>query len=154
MAEYNTRIKHKRDTSANWTSKDPVLLNGEIIIVDTASGSVRKKVGNGTKKYSQLPFDDEEILTALSEKCDASSAVTATLTASSWVNGQQTLTVNGLGATQNGIIGLSQNITEAQLSAASEAELYICGQAAGSITIAVNGTVPTCDIPVVIILLG
>ena len=67
MAEYNARIRQKRDTSANWTAKDPILLDGEIIIVDTASGSVRKKVGDGTKKYSQLPFDDEEMLTALAE---------------------------------------------------------------------------------------
>lgn len=51
MAEYNARIRQKRDTSANWTAKDPILLDGEIIIVDTASGSVRKKVGDGTKKY-------------------------------------------------------------------------------------------------------
>ena len=149
MAEYNARIRQKRDTSANWTAKDPILLDGEIIIVDTASGSVRKKVGDGTKKYSQLPFDDEEMLTALAEKCDASNAVTATLTAAGWASGQQTLTIAGLG-----VIGLSQSITDEQLSAASEAEMYICGQAAGSVTIAANGSVPTCDIPVVVILLG
>ena len=124
MAEYNARIRQKRDTSANWTAKDPILLGGEIIIVDTASGSVRKKVGDGTKKYSQLPFDDEEMLTALAEKCDASNAVTATLTAAGWASGQQTLTIAGLGATQNGVIGLSQNITDEQLSAASEAEMW------------------------------
>jgi CRISPR-associated protein Cpf1 len=97
---------------------------------------------------------DEEMLTALAEKCDASNAVTATLTAAGWASGQQTLTIAGLGATQNGVIGLSQSITDEQLSAASEAEMYICGQAAGSVTIAANGSVPTCDIPVVIILLG
>ena len=68
MAEYNTRIKHKRDTSANWTAKDPVLLDGEIIIVETANGGVRKKVGDGTKKYSQLPFDDEAIYNTLAAK--------------------------------------------------------------------------------------
>lgn len=56
---FNTRIKNKRDTSANWTTQDPVLLNGEIIAVDTASGETRFKIGDGTKKYSQLPFQDE-----------------------------------------------------------------------------------------------
>lgn len=56
---FNTRIKNKRDTSVNWTSKDPVLLDGELIIVDTASGETRFKIGDGTKKYSQLPFQDE-----------------------------------------------------------------------------------------------
>ena len=54
MAEFNTRIRLKRDTSANWTNSNPVILDGEIIIVDTASGSVRRKIGDGPKTYSQL----------------------------------------------------------------------------------------------------
>lgn len=56
---FKTRIKHKRDTSANWESRNPVLLNGEVIIVDTANGETRTKTGDGTKTYTQLPFDDE-----------------------------------------------------------------------------------------------
>ena len=61
MAEkiFKTRIKQRRDTSANWESKNPVLLNGEVIIVDTANGETRTKTGDGTKTYTQLPFDDE-----------------------------------------------------------------------------------------------
>ena len=55
----NIRTRHTRDTSANWTKYDPVLLSGEIVIVDTASGEVRYKVGDGVKKYSELPFSDE-----------------------------------------------------------------------------------------------
>lgn len=55
---YNVRIKHKRDTSANWTAQNPVLLDGEIIVVDTDNGT-RTKTGDGDKRYSQLPFDDE-----------------------------------------------------------------------------------------------
>ena len=47
---YNARVQNKRDTSANWTKNDPVLLDGEIIIVDTSAGEVRYKVGDGTKK--------------------------------------------------------------------------------------------------------
>lgn len=68
MAEYKTRIQHTRDTSSNWTSNDPLLLNGEIVIVDTDAGEVRYKTGNGTKKYSQLPFTDEAIYNAISNK--------------------------------------------------------------------------------------
>ena len=41
---FNARVRNKRDTSANWTANNPVLLNGEIIIVDTAAGDVRYKV--------------------------------------------------------------------------------------------------------------
>lgn len=57
----DARIKFKRDTAANWDKNNPVLLNGEIIIVDTASGEVRYKTGDGIKAYKQLPFDDEAI---------------------------------------------------------------------------------------------
>lgn len=59
--EFNTRIKFKRDTSSNWTNKNPIILNGEIILVDTDSGELRAKVGDGVKSYTQLPFSDEAI---------------------------------------------------------------------------------------------
>ena len=58
----NTRVKWKRDTSANWTANNPILLDGEIIIVDTNAGETRFKVGNGTSTYTQLPFQDEYVL--------------------------------------------------------------------------------------------
>ena len=60
--QFNSRIQWKRDTSANWTTNNPVLLDGEIIIVDTNSGETRFKVGNGTSTYTQLPFQDEYVL--------------------------------------------------------------------------------------------
>ena len=72
MAEnFNARIKNKRDTSANWTTNDPVILNGEIILVDTATGELRAKIGDGTKRYTELPFTDEAIKTLLNNKADA-----------------------------------------------------------------------------------
>ena len=60
------RLKLKRDTSANWTSKNPVLLNGEMILVDTADGELRTKVGDGVKTYTQLPFCDEYLRSLIS----------------------------------------------------------------------------------------
>lgn len=54
---YNTRIKLKRDTEANWLSADPVLLDGEVAIVKCDNGVVRKKIGDGTKKFSELSYD-------------------------------------------------------------------------------------------------
>ena len=65
---FNARVRNKRDTSANWTANNPVLLNGEIIIVDTAAGDVRYKVGDGSKRYSQLPFTDEAIIESIPTK--------------------------------------------------------------------------------------
>lgn len=63
---FNTRLKLKRDTSANWTSKNPVLLNGEMILVDTADGELRTKIGDGVKTYTQLPFCDEYLRSLIS----------------------------------------------------------------------------------------
>lgn len=68
IKQFNARIGMKRDTAANWEQNNPVLLNGEIIIVDTASGEVRFKVGDGTKLYKQLPFSDEAVRALISDK--------------------------------------------------------------------------------------
>lgn len=61
ITEYLSRVKFKRDTSSNWTQQNPILLNGEIILVDTDSGELRAKIGDGEKRYTQLPFTDEVI---------------------------------------------------------------------------------------------
>ena len=60
--QFNSRIQWKKDTSANWTQNNPVLLNGEIAIVVTNAGETRFKVGDGTSSYTALPFQDEYVL--------------------------------------------------------------------------------------------
>ena len=65
--EFNVRVKLKRDTDANWRAKDPKLLAGEMVFVDTNAGEVRTKVGDGTKKYSALPFMDEVLRNLVSD---------------------------------------------------------------------------------------
>lgn len=154
VKEFDARIQLKRDTSANWTANNPVILNGEIIIVDTANGEVRTKTGDGTKTYTQLPFDDEAVYSALNNKCDASVAITATLLASEWNGGRQTITVNGIGASQNGIASLPQNCSDSEYKAVCAAGLMVTSQSAGSLTFSANGEVPQIDIPILIILLG
>ena len=63
----HVRIALKRDTSANWTKHNPVLLNGELILVDTAEGQLRVKIGDGIKTYTQLPFMDEALRALITE---------------------------------------------------------------------------------------
>lgn len=49
-----TRFKNATNTENNWKSKNPVLLNGEIAY----SSDVNKfKVGNGTSKWTDLPYN-------------------------------------------------------------------------------------------------
>ena len=73
----NARIALKRDTSANWTNYNPVLLNGELILVDTDNG-LRAKVGDGTKTYTQLPFTDEALRALITDVDNNNSAVVVT----------------------------------------------------------------------------
>lgn len=62
--EFKARLVNKIDTYANWTSNDPVLLKGEIAIVDVPASTdvvqqepaVLMKIGDGTKKFSELPW--------------------------------------------------------------------------------------------------
>lgn len=83
-----------------------------------------------------------------------SKAVEATLLASGWSSGQQTLLISDVAADTNGVIGVAQNISDAQMESAKSAELYVCAQGDGTLTVAVFGETPTRDIPVVLILLG
>lgn len=92
---FNTRIANKRDTSSNWTTNNPVLLNGEIIIVDTEAGQVRYKVGNGTSTYTQLPFTDESLITNINGKLSLSGG---TMTGNINMGGHK---LTGLGAPVN-----------------------------------------------------
>ena len=60
----NVRLQLKYDTLTNWTTNDPVLLAGEIAVttVPNATGDVKQapavlmKVGDGSKKFSELQF--------------------------------------------------------------------------------------------------
>lgn len=66
--KWNGRLQNKRDTAANWTKNNPVLLDGEIIVVTTNTGEIRRKVGDGQKRFSELPFDDEVLRSLVSTK--------------------------------------------------------------------------------------
>lgn len=74
-----TRIRHKRDTLSNWTNKNPLLLNGEIVIVEDGD-SILLKRGDGTKNFNQLPFIgsdiDVSILATKTELEDAEGSIT------------------------------------------------------------------------------
>lgn len=73
----NARIALKRDTSANWTTQNPIILNGELILVDTDNG-LRAKIGDGIKTYTQLPFTDEALRALITDVDNNNSAVVVT----------------------------------------------------------------------------
>lgn len=112
----------------------------------------REKI-NGKTDSNMIKID-----AALSEKAELSQAINTTLPVSGWSEGSSpyylTILVDGLGASQNGVIGVAQNITVQQMEVVCAAELHVSEQSDGAITIVAHGDRPTCDIPVTIILIG
>lgn len=140
-------IQQRHDTVENWEAKNPILLDGETITVIFADKSTRHKTGCDGKRYNDIPFDD-------AESCEPSNSVSVTLLASDWTSGQQTISVEGLTADQNGVAALPQVFSTAQYEAVVAAEIYVSGQTDGSLTFSCMGDTPQIDIPVIIILLG
>lgn len=108
---------------------------------------------NGTENSNMIKIDN-----ALGEKANSSVAISTTLLASAWtgVNAPftQELSVEGLTASQNGVIDIAHDATAVQREIAREAMLSVIGQSNGTLTIAADGEMPEFDIPVYIILLG
>lgn len=144
----------RRDTASNWEKKNPVLKDGEFITVITDSGTIRHKTGDGTKTYAQLPFEDESLYNALTQKADQSNKVSATLNADSWMNKTQTITIDGTKPEQKGIISLAENVTAEQYNAVADADISVSSQGEGAIVFACRNDVPQIDIPLSILLLG
>lgn len=108
---------------------------------------------NGTNDSNMVKID-----TALGEKANNSVAIYATLLATAWVGVDapytQELSVEGLTATQNGVINVAHDATADQREIAREAMLSVIGQEDSKLTIVADGEMPEFDIPVYIILLG
>ena len=64
----NVRLKQRYDTETNWSSKNPVLLAGEMAISSDKNG--KYKVGNGTAKWSELAYAKANL-----EKADVTTAL-------------------------------------------------------------------------------
>lgn len=80
---FNIRLRNKRDTEANWEKKDPLILDGETIVVTTASGETRVKIGDGAKNYTQLPFLDEVLKNEINNKAAIDAGVYTAVASSS-----------------------------------------------------------------------
>lgn len=105
---------------------------------------------NGLNDSNMEKIDD-----ALGDKAESSQSIDTVLSASAWSENSpytQTLTIDGL--TENGVIGVAQDITDEQMEAACYAELRVVEQGENTLTIKANGDKPNVDIPVTIILLG
>ena len=56
ISNVQTRIQLRHDTAANWTSVNPVLLEGEVGI---ETDTLKQKVGDGSTAWNSLPYQSE-----------------------------------------------------------------------------------------------
>ncbi len=142
---FDARVQLKRDTKEAWERNDPVLLNGEMIIVDFPDGSHKNKTGDGVRKYSALLFDGT---------VEYSRHVEASLAPSAWSGNTQRISVPGLTSGHNGVAAFSQSISPEQYLAAVNAQLRITRQENGYLTVTAFGGIPSVSVPLDIVLLA
>lgn len=152
MSTLNARFQHKRDTSQNWTKANPVLLDGEIIIVDTQNGDKRTKTGDGKKKYTELPFDDEAVINLVNSKGNPSASLSGTLYADNWSDNQQSVSVSGLNSDSNGIASVASSASAEAYNAAKAADIRVSGQGEDFLTFVSYGEIPEVDIPISVVI--
>ena len=76
---YNARVGNRRDTLTNWELNNPVLLLGELAIVDLENGEVRKKYGDGVTNFKALPYDDAIYRAGIDEQFSIMNTTTDTI---------------------------------------------------------------------------
>ena len=163
----NARIRLKKDTASNWTNKNPVLLDGERILVVTSAGEIRTKTGDGSKRFTALPYDDEALIdtalsststrsvqnkivkAALDEKQKTVTSTTAILTTTGWSSNSQTVSVSGV--TANDIIICAP--ATASEDAWVKAGVKCSAQAAGKLTFTCKST-PSTSLTANIVIIG
>lgn len=100
-----------------------------------------------SSNINQEEFDS--IKTSILSKADKSTQYNITALASKWVDNRQIIDVAGLKMNDKGVIGLTDNTSYEQ---SIEAQFSYELPADGSITIIVNGEVPTVNIPIKILI--
>lgn len=67
------RVRVKKDTVYNWEKNNPILLNGEMGIVEFSDGTTKIKAGDGINNYLNLPFINVDITKTMSIADNANS---------------------------------------------------------------------------------
>lgn len=97
-----------------------------------------------------------DVDTILSGKAEVSEIKAVTLTSTNWIGESapytQTLTVEGITASCNGLVSLGQDVSLEVREATRDAMLSILNQDENSITIVADGDKPSIDIPITVVI--
>lgn len=130
----NTRHIIRNDSATNWAKVNPVLALGELgVETDTR----KLKVGDGTTVWNSLSY--------ISGSEAGLGVINATLSATKWTSNAQTITLTE--AVDVTSIEFPSNIEDNEYQAAVKANLSWITLENNQVKVVVNGTVPTIDIP-------
>ena len=112
------------------------------------------KVDGKPESSYQLYPRNEEFAKRAGGEVASSISVSVTLSASAWDSNSksQTVSVDGVTATANGLLQIAQSATDEQFTAFGAAQPRVTAQANDSITVTLSGKVPTIDIPVEVLI--
>lgn len=67
MADRKVTLQFGRDLYSNWVSANPILEEGELVIVymNAAHTEYRIKIGDGVRTWSNLPWRQPQVLDSL-----------------------------------------------------------------------------------------
>lgn len=148
--EFKTRVQQLRDTSANWTAKNPVLKDGELIVVTTAAGDIRFKVGDGTKHYQELPFTDEKVYVSITQ--GRPGVYSASLPSNTWGAGrEQIVQIPDFSTSDLITVQLAATASETARAACANGKINltvrnIANSTSGELVFTLNGITPSVSL--------
>ena len=139
MAEIIRYIKHRRDTAANWTANNTILLAGQIgIVTDSVSDGVKIKIGDGVTAWNSLSFFNPA----------SSSQTLAQTLALGNTSGSNHLLMNddyyvglGTGATNRGVLYRDSANTRIKLGHLTSGDFLAFGDTTGFLLSSINGAI-------------
>lgn len=134
-------LKHRRGTTEQWLTSDAIIYDGEIVVEKSDDGYTRLKVGDGTKKFSELPYMNMPGYALVTKKTNIE------LPSANWVGSSSpySQTVEIVDITENSKIDLQ--VTPEQLTWLQDQEISLVAKNdnGSSVIIYAIGEKPTAD---------
>lgn len=125
------RLKQRIDILANWTSKNPTLLKGEIGIIENRN---RMKVGDGSTAFNSLNYFNAPVIKDI------------TLLAKNWTNATYVVSDSNIFADSVILFDAPVGVVQKQYELLQEANIIAVAQIDGKLTLRAMGVVPTVDV--------
>lgn len=145
--------KENLDAISNTLEKSQ-LLTGDTDPTSLTIGAVGQIYYNTTTEQNWQCVSADYGLYTWNKISVKSKTILRTLSEDSWVNRTQTVSIQDITSDSNGFADIANTATSEQVIAAKNGLIAIAGQGDGTLTFSANGTVPTVDIPIIVVLIG